>query len=322
MGFDTINELRTDALWLGGEDPTYTLGPYYARALSYLDAVQDAVITGGSLRDVVELPLVDWRWARPQPRRTIALKDSTQSSLVTCTITQGGTSGTFSPALTATLAGYRLQIPDEKDVPQITVHSSPFSSFTIDHVWLPGSVNTTAWKAWKVEYQLPSDHVRLVSGLILQGYGEFDVVDRRTLEENYPFHLVTEGNPQMAALVSERWLRLSHYPASPGMTIEYDSIVRPTSLEDAADPSTTEPTVPAPFRRILSTGAGMLILIDKGDQKHKEIFEQFKSIWVAMKKANSRPQHKAARGYAQIKTRQDQIQTTIRTTTSGLPVLW
>lgn len=322
MGFDTINDLRSDALWLAGEEIGASVSPFYARALEYLDAVQDAIVTGGSLRNIIELPLEDWRWAKPQPRRTIALKASTQWSACTCAITQGGAAGTFSPALSATLAGYRLKIPNEKDVPQITVHASPFSAFTIDHAWVAASVSSTAWTAFQVEYQLPADCLRLSSGLILQGHGEFSVVDRRTLEDNFPFHLITEGNPQAAALVSEGWLRLSHYPADPGMVIEYDSIVRPDSLAGAADPSTAEPTIPKPFRRILSTGAAVLLLFDKGDGKHEEVFEQFQAIWLAMKKANSRPQHRAARGYGYIKPRLDQVQTKIRTTTSGLPVLW
>ena len=322
MGFDTINELRTDALWLAGEPTDASVSDYYTRALAYLDAVQDAIVTGGSLRNVVDLPLEDWRWARPQPRRTIPLLPSSQASSISCGLTWGSAVGTFSGAVSTSYAGFRLKIPNEKDIPQITTHATPFNSFTIDHAWMAAAISTTAWKVFKAEYQLPSDCVRLASGMILQGYGEIDVVDRRTLDDQFPFHLVTEGNPEMAALVSEGWLRLSHYPASPGMVIEYDSIVRPLSMETDATPAVTQPTVPKPFRRLLSTGAAMLILIDKGDQKHKEVFEQFQSIWLAMKKANSRPQHRAARGYGYIKPRQDQIETRIRRTTGGLPVLW
>jgi hypothetical protein len=324
MAFLTINDLRKDALELAQEE-NVAANPYYARALSYLDAVQDAVITGGSLLDRAELPLVDWKWALAEPRRTLLLVPKIESASITLALTAGSATGTFSanPFPTGSLVGYRLRVTDVDDRPKIITHAA--TSITLDHAWHAESVApTTDWTAFKTEYALPADHVRMASGLLVQGRSgvELDFIDRAAFEDEFPWHLVTEGTLQAAMIQSEGLVRVSHYPAAPGLVVEYESIVRPASLEAAADPANDEPTIPAPYRRVLSTGAAMLLLLDKDDEKYLEIFSQFQAQWRALEKGTTRSRH-TARGYGALKVRQDQRLGRVRyTAETGLPVLW
>lgn len=315
MGTDTVTQLRQDALWVASE-PQDSSSPYFSRTLDYLDAVQDALLVGGSLRGKMELPVVDWKWARPQPRRTLLLQPAVSNAAITATLTQGSAAGTFSADPGTPLAGYRLEMPGVDDRPQITAHTT--TSFTLDHAWTGSTVATTGWLAWQIEYQLPSDTLRLASGLIIPGTREVDIVDRRTLDDEFPLHRVGVGSPVVVAYLAERWLRLSHYPTAL-MAAAYEAIVAQTALS-AGNLDTAEPVIPKGHRRVLSLGAAVLVLLDKADSRADGVFDQFTSAWLALVRADNRPEHRSSRGYAQMKSHPGRQ--AIRTTESGLPVLW
>lgn len=315
MATDTVTQLRQDALWVAAEPPDLS-SPYFARTLDYLDAVQDALLVGGSLRGRIDLPLVDWKWARPQPRRTITLPAAVKNAAITATVTQNSTAGTFSADPGTPLAGYRLQMPSVDDRPQITAHTT--TSFTLDHAWVDVSTVSTGWSAWQIEFQLPADTLRLASGLLIPGRPEVDVIDRRTLDDQFPLHRVAEGTPVLAGFLADGWIRTSHFPTTPTIAA-YEAIVRPVALS-AGNPDTAQPIVPKAHRRILSLGAALLILMDKSDSRADVVFDEFTSVWRSLVNSDDRPEHRSSRGYAQLKSRGGR--TSIRTTTSGLPVLW
>lgn len=276
MDFETANELKIDTLELAGE-PSDGSSSYDARVWKLLNHVQDGLLSGMKLGRA-KVRSTDWWWARAFPRGVLPLTPPVNLSRGgTLTVTEGSRSVSLSNFFVAeNLADYRLRLDTTPDVQPYIVRNDGLGAFELRTPWPLATQTTEAWIAYRAEYDLPDDFLRFASPLFGPWPYRVDVVDPRQLEAARPFALIGQGMPDLAALVAERKLRLSHYPGE-GTQFEFEYIRRAPRLAAG-----TTPIMPAQHRRLLSYGAAILLTITKHDSTSGELYDLWTAGWKAM----------------------------------------
>ena len=312
----TSADLKTDALQLAGE-PFDGSSVYDARVYGYLTLVQDTLISGGSL-GTIPVRAADWWWARAYPRGVVQLLKpfNDDPAPISATFTQGSRTVTLGAPLSAlsNLQNYRVRLTSNTQTAQPYVLHASGSTLELRTAWIDDTVTTTAWVAYKAEYDLPVNFARFASLLYLGCFPyEFDVVDPRQLELIFPFGQIGQAAPQLAALVTERRIRFSHLPDQ-NYTVEFEYIEQPDPLEAG-----TTPTVPRQHRRVLSYGAAYLLLSDKEDSGMARLASMFSDAYRAMADEQRTTLQRASGRYGRVFPRAGRAQDQLRTV-SGTPI--
>src|SRR5438034_10164105 len=133
--FQTVDDLRIDALWVAGEAPDSS-SDYFDRSVDYLNAVNQTLISGGPLGGAV-IDAVDWLWARATPRGAVVLEPKYEST-VTGAFVKDTASVTLSADPGLDLTGYRITVEGVTQRPLVLVHAG--TSVTINAPWVGTSV--------------------------------------------------------------------------------------------------------------------------------------------------------------------------------------
>lgn len=300
MAFSTVDDLRADALYLAGE-PTDSTSTYYAsKVIDYLNVVLKALVSGGKLgtadNSAISIEAKDWWWARKHPRGYIRLVAGFNTDEAkTATLTLASTTVSWD-AMTAglSLVDYRLIVPSTATsgatepawTAFITAHTAGATSMTIDRAYPYANTASTAVFAVLTDYELPADFLRFASGMFPTGREPgtaLNLVASTELELAYPITEIQEGVPICACMAgydatnSKSRLRFSHYVDDP-LDLEFDYIFTPSALTAGSG----KPIFPDAHRRVLSTGAAFMILLDKEDSSAATRLQEFQSYFAAM----------------------------------------
>ncbi|MGH8897524.1 MAG: hypothetical protein ACRDZ4_10970 [Egibacteraceae bacterium] len=281
----TTEDLRLDALFRAGE-PASSSSQLYAKALEYVNRVQQDLLLGGAVavgRDlatsagiyahVVDLPITDWWWARKQPRGIVTTDALIEAGTVT--VTQGSAAATFSVAPAVSVAGWRLEVAKLPTVPRVLSHTAASTSATMDAPWPEATQTAAVYVVYNVEYDLASDFLRFAGAPYL--YSRYQdpipVSTREVHDQAYPFGTFFKEPPTAAALIQPRRIQLNSYDTRP-YRLDYDYIFMPADL--TASPGTEEPLLPRHHRAVLSIGSAMLLAFDKDDDRAKNLASEFR----------------------------------------------
>lgn len=293
--FTTVGDLRVDALWIAGE-PSATTGAFYGRALSYLNVVLTSLLSGGAL-GAITIPKVDWWWARSATPGWITLLDAfNDTSAITATFTADSATVTFSSMTTGlSLADYRLLVSagGADQIPYVSAHTASATTATLSLAWKPATLATASFVGFKDRYALPTDFMKLSTSLrCSRSPYEIPLVDMRDLDKEFPRNRLWLGTPMAAAIRTGSsatgtmvpQIHFSHVPSDGPIVIEFEYLKAQTALAisgtDASD--TTDAPLPQQHRRILSLGAGYLMLVDKNDARQAQVGAMFRDAWDAM----------------------------------------
>ena len=339
--FTTGLDLKIDALDMAGE-PTEAAfaGEFEDLAYPFLTVVERAIVSGGTFGSSMLEP-ADWFWARAWPRGSLQMvQPYNADGLLSATFTANSrivmvtTGGSPLPDLT----GYRLMRPD---VPARHMIESVLDTVATPHIrllepWTGDTDVTDNWLCYPDTYELPQDFVRGLSPLFLYSFPAnlpssttIDVVEAVDLERMYPQTFpwggsasattVGSGTPVLAARVTDRRIRFSHFlntPASPfPVQAEFEYIRRPPVIAEG-----TIPMIPIQHRRILSYGAAYLILNEKGDSTAPSYLAMFLAQWKAMKDEHSHDLRRMSSRWGVIQPPRASGSFAFRLTDTGLPV--
>jgi len=280
----TTEDLRLDALFRAGE-PASSSSALYAKALDYLNRIQQDLLIGGGVavgRDlatsagiyahVVDLPITDFWWARKQPRG--ALNTDALIETGTVTVTQGSTAVSFSDAPAVSIAGWRLEVSKLPTVPVVASHTIGTTSAALDLPWPEATQTSASYVAYNPEYNLAPDFLRFAGAPYLHSIYQdpIPVGTREAHDQAYPFGTFFRSPPIAAAMIQPRRIQLNSYDTRP-YRLEYDYIFMPPDLAAAQG---EEPLPPRHHRAVLSVGAAMLLAFDKGDDKAQNLASEFR----------------------------------------------
>ncbi len=303
--YETVDDLRLDALWRAGE-PTDGSSNYATKVMEYLNAAQLGLLIGGPFgpgdERGMDLPVVDWWWARKRPYGVFNTEASRTTGTVTAT--QGSTTLTFSSAPSQSLAGWRVRINNLTTVPRIQTHIAAGTVAVLDAAWPEETQTAVSYVAFKLEYNLASDFLRFCGRPILfAGPYRMDVVDRDALEVEWPLARVAAfntGTTLQAALIDLTTIQLSHYTEDP-LRVEYPYIFLPNDLVAGETP-----ILPRHYRRFLAVAAAALICLDKSDSKVDALGIESKAILRAMLREQNHHMTRMSQSFGRIKTRQEE----------------
>lgn len=339
--FTTGLDLKLDALDMAGEPATGS--EFDALVYEFLTVVERAVVSGGTF-GAAQLEPADWYWARAWPRGTIQLvQPYNADNALEATFTAGSRTvvvNTLSAAVQLPdLSGYRIMRPD---VParhfilntQNTGTSTP--QLKLQDPWTGDSDTTDVWLAYPDTYMLPEDFVRGTSPLFLYGFPAnvpssttIDVVDPVDLERLYPQNFPWGGNttatvvgsglPVMAARVTDKRIRFSHFLQTPDnplpCQVEFEYIREPPLIAEGSIP-----LIPIQHRRALSYGAAYLILNEKNDTTADDYLKLFVGQWQAMRQEHARDMRRMSSRWGVIQPPRLSGNFSFRLTETGLPV--
>ena len=303
-------DLRIEALFRAGE-PQDTTSVFWTKALDYLNAIQDTLISGGGVavgRDLaqsagiyarlVSPPQTDWWWARTTGVVTTkALFDATA-----LTLTQGSTALTaLSPTPTENLTGWRLIMESNgnETAPIIAFHDMAQGIITLDSEWPEATVTGGGGRFVKFEYDLPSDFVRFAQKPFLHSGNarSIDVAGLEQRDDEFPVTQNFKGEPTRAYMVGEQRIAVNGFDDR-GFRLEFEYIRRPTPLQ-----GDDEPILPPTHRRVLSAGAAMMIAFDKNDEKMENLASEYRELVQIMHQHQRRAISSGSGVFGQYKTR-------------------
>jgi len=282
--FTTVQDIVEDALWLAGE-PSSSTGQYYTRATNLVSAMQQALVTGGAIGNIV-LPAMDWWWAKKRANLTVlpAQNITGYTAIGSITLTKDSTSATLGAACSVDLDYYRIVLDGQREqIPSVASHTAGGTAITLDMAWKPATVVTSNYKLVPLEFALATDFVRFAGPLQVPEWPyEIGITDLASLDSAFPLATITAGTPQLAAMVGNGTkVHLSHYYADGKPRVfEYDYVYSPAALTVGG----SDPVVPHPHRRILSFGAALQMLFEKNDDKQAAMGIVFQTAWDAMEK--------------------------------------
>jgi hypothetical protein len=251
-------DLVDDILFRAGEATDGT-SEFEAAALQYLNRAYQAIWMGGS--EIVPEVREDWWWLRQV--EVINLEPFIEAGTVS--VTNNSTAITFSSAPAKDLDGWFFRVTDEPDVFRIAAHTAGQAAATLDEAYTGDTAAAKAYKVFKLEYDLPSNLLRLKGPM--RQYREppfkIDLAGVDELDLLAPLARVERGVPRRFAEVDENTVRFDRY-VDELTRVEFDFLVRPAALTNSG---AEEPVVPLQFRKTLADVGTFLLFLDKNDDR-------------------------------------------------------
>lgn len=280
MPYETGEDLLLDVLFRSSEPSSGS--DWHEAALGYLNRAYRMIAAGSSefLPEFVQ----DWWWLRQ--RGVLILKPVYKTGSVS--VTQGSNSITFSDQPPDDLTGYRLKLPNQRDIPIISVHSSMTTNATLDAEWTGDTISGSTFEALKVDYDLDSQAQALLSPISTFTHNpRIFGTTPSGLDALYPLHRLGSGVPQAFALEDETRIRFSHGGRTDGESMRLEYWFRPT-VQDLEDDPGSVPLLPLQYRQILSDIATTYVLLDKDDDRATSFSAAARNGLAAMSKENRR----------------------------------
>lgn len=264
MPYVSTRDLKEDVLYRASE-PLGGASDWETKAVEYLNRVYRALCTGASefLPEYVD----DWWWMREDG---ILLFDPAYVT-GTVSVVQGSASISFSNPPAQSMAGRRLRVDHEPDVPIIASHTGGAGGATLDAVWTGNTIPTGIFKAMKVEYDLAAAVQALMSPIVIFGHPNQIVgVSPERLDNIYPLSGLDTGIPKAFSLENTQRVRFSHGGSQAGYQYRLEYRYRPT-VADLTDSVMSIPLVPLEYRHVLADMALTYVLIDKNDDRSNAV---------------------------------------------------
>ena len=274
-------EIKLDVLFRASE-PTNGTSDWEAKTLDYLNRTYRALCTGVS--EFLPEYIDDWWWMRGEGVLLLEPAYNTGSVFVTA----GSPFITFSPAPATSLAGRRLRVVSEQDVPIIQSHTGGLGAATLDAAWTGASNAAAAFRAMKTDYNLSASVQAVMSPInIFQMPNLITGMSPERMDVLYPLALLDTGIPTGYALVTESSVRFSHGGTNNGTTLRLEYRYRPI-VADLVDSISSIPLIPSQWMHILSDMALTYVLLDKNDDRSNAVALSARTNLAAMLKDNRR----------------------------------
>lgn len=202
--FTTTYDLKAGALRRAGElADTQGSSPYDSLALTYLNQIYQAIISGGN---EFELELGEpWSWAKAKNAATLILNAPYNTGTVA--MTAGLTSGTFSSGPAASQVGKFIKIDNVSEYFRIVSHTAAATAFTIDAAYTGSTGSGLTYNAYELEYDLNSGIERIIGPMRvyrnqvegLNQQGEIQGADLNWMMNDYPLTELQQGTPSYFA---------------------------------------------------------------------------------------------------------------------------
>lgn len=307
-----VEDIRVDALFRAGE-PQTTASDFWARSLTYVNRVYQDLLLGGGIavgRDlatsagiydrIVDLSIVDWWWARKQPRGVLVTDSLIETGTVT--VTQGSATATFSSAPAASVAGWRLDVAHLPTVPRILTHAAGSATATMDAIWPEATSGSASYTLYNIEYDLAEDFLRFAGSpyLFSRYMDPIPVGVREEHDAAYPPSTFFKEPPSAACMIQPRRIQLNAFDTR-GYRLEYDYIFMPADLQAGAP-------IPMPrhHRVILAIGAAMLMAFDKNDDRAQRLASEFRERVAVMGQEHRKAMSSGSRTMGVFRCRNEQ----------------
>jgi hypothetical protein len=213
-----------------------------------------------------------WPWALKDPPGVLNVVAKVTG---TATIAHDSTSITLGATISSSMAGRWFEIDSEEVPYRISAHTAGTASLTLDATYKEVAVSYGAFTIYKDEYTLASDCLRVWGAKNRNDpNGIVDVVDANYMHEELPdrsTYSVNSGgknNTQITmTIVQGEKARISPWPDTDDITIEYSYCVKPTSDLSFDKTTNDTPLVPLESRYVISDKAMFNLLSDLGDEK-------------------------------------------------------
>lgn len=296
MPYTNTRELKEDVLFRASE-PIGGASEWETKVIDYLNRYYQTLCTGDSefLPEYVD----DWWWMRGQD----VLLFEPAYLTGTVALTQGSASGSFGNPPATSMAGRRLRVRDEPDIPIISSHTAGAGSFTLDTVWTGNTRPTAEFKAMKVDYTLSASAQALISPVVVFGtpYQIIGMSPER-MDSEFPLAHLDVGVPFAFALQDETKVRFSHGGSDKGFQYRFEYRYRAT-VDALTDSTLSIPRVPLQHRQVLADMALTQVFIDKNDDRSNATALQARTLIAAMLKENRRRNKKIDTSAGRIYTR-------------------
>lgn len=219
----------------------------------------------------------------------------------TLAVTKGLTAITFSSAPATSVKDRKLRVDGKGGVYRIATHTATQVAATLDAAYVDDTNGAAPYVVFEDQYVLATDLLIPATPLrIYEHPYRIDVVDENAMEDRFPLANISEGTPELAALIGEQKIRLSHYTADI-KRVEYDYV---QVLSDLSG----ESTIPMPRvdRKALVAGGAFYLLLDKEDSKADAAGLEFMSELQLMEARYLKQKIKGSQAFGQILPRQDQ----------------
>ena len=244
--------------------------------VSHLDEAHKTVLAGGGVLNYAEdgrrlRNEVVFPFARSQNPKILTLIPAVTTASVTSTRNSASISFAADPNSGTSIANYFIRIKGEDEVYRVSAHTAAATTATLDGVYVgPSNVSAGTCDIFKLQYDIgSSDVLQLVSPFrVYSGnrFNQISLTDKDELVKQYPLHQIGAEMPNMAAAVKETTgtltVQFNSYP-SDYERVEVDYIPVPTTL----DTSSSNPIIPAHFRKVLSYLAAYYMAVRNGDKR-------------------------------------------------------
>jgi hypothetical protein len=306
----SVADLRLDALWRAGE-PGDSTSSFWTKSIEYLNRIQQTLLLGGGVavgRDLatsagiyahlVDMPLIDWWWARAR-----GVFNTNVGQLLTATLTQGSTTVTFSANATPSLVDYRVQVAGLSTVPLIAAHTSGTATATLDAAWPEATQTSVAVNVFKLKQSLNTDFLRFAATPYLHAnrYGGIAIASSETAFTMYPYSMIPQGIPTRAFMVAPQTVEMNSWDTR-AYRFEFEYVAMAADLDV---PNT--PILPTHHRAVLAVGGAMLMAFDKGDTRSAFLASEYRELVQRMVQEHRQMMGAGSTSFGQIKTRQTEM---------------
>jgi hypothetical protein len=310
MAYDqTVNDLRSEALWRAGE-PQDSSSDFWDKSLQYMNRIQlglvgvhsvavgrDLASSAGIYAWVVQPPITDWWWAR-----SLSVLTTKKAHQTTATLTEGSADLTMNTLPGAGVdvpdATYRMLVQGKGTAPAVVTYSS--GDVTMDAVW-PEETGEYTITFWETSYTLANDFLRFASPPFVhvgaRGISA-PVISRELRNRDFPLASAPKGPPTRFALNGPQSVTVNAWDTDRRYRFEYEYIQTPTELVAGGTPE-----MPIHHRSILSVGAAMLMLFDKEDDKAANLASEYRESLAGMVQEHRKMMSAGSPTYGVFKTR-------------------
>lgn len=254
-------DILQDVLFRCGEPTDLTGGT----VSDYLSAAKAYVQR--SYQDIIGLH--PWPWALKDPPGILNVEAKKTN---TATISQGGTSLTLGTSISDSVAGWWVKIDSENVPYRITAHTAGTTAITIDATYKETSASASACTIFKDEYDLASDCRKVWRAWDRNSpTRDIEVIQPGEMHQLHTRRSVSGVGSIWMSVVRDKIARLSPWPVTDDVTIEYDYTVE-CDTDLTFDEGTDDvPIVPAVDRHVISDAATVLLMLDKNDKRAQSI---------------------------------------------------
>lgn len=256
-------EILQDVLFRAGERTDLS----GTNTSDYLDVAK--VFVQRAYYDV--LSYAPWPWALKDPPGVLSLVPKVTG---TATCTQTSTSVTLGAVIATTMAGRWFEI-DEKQIPyRISAHTAGSATLTLDAAYAETSVTSGAYSIYKDEYELNTYCLRIWKAWDRNDRTrQLDIITDAEMAQLYPDR--SRGTyPRKLALVRGNKVRISPWPETDYMTIEYEYTEKPSAdftFDETANTDT--PIVPLVDRHVIADAALVMLYNVKNDTRAGDLVQ-------------------------------------------------